>query len=399
MKTRVGTITLIGSGELSEAMSWLYRRILSKLDRDVNAVMLDTPAGFELNVDEISAKAVEYFAQHLSVNLQVASFKNRERASALEVEEALRKLLRANIIFAGPGSPSYAIRNWRRTAVWDTLVNRLLEGGHVVLASAAAITAGSHALPVYEIYKVGEDPDWIQGLNLLARFGLSLAVIPHWNNTEGGSFDTRFCFMGAPRWDKLEAKLGYGTVILGLDEYTACIVDPDTQQCEVMGAGQVTVRCDGREWQYPSGTSFGFDRLRAADIEAGARPAGEPGSQVEVPAKPPVETQGAAADATRYLHQLANALVEAHEGEVQRDLIEHAHDTMHELSAEWSEADHFMLEEDVTPFVEVLIEVRSKLRASRQYALADIVRQRLAQLGITLEDAPNGTRWKMGSHT
>lgn len=399
MKTRMGTIALIGSGELSEPMGRVYRKILSKIDRDVNAVMLDTPAGFELNVDEISAKAVEYFSQHLSVDLQVASFKNKEHASALEVEEALRKLLLANIIFAGPGSPSYGIRNWRGTAIWDTLVNRLSEGAHLVLASAAAIAAGGYALPVYEIYKVGEDPDWIEGLNLLARFGLELAVVPHWNNAEGGTFDTRFCFMGAPRWEMLESRLGFGAVVFGIDENTACIFDPGTRRCEVMGAGQVTVRYEGREWQYPSGTSFGFDRLRAAELESGAPPAGGLQSQAPAPAALETETGGPTADATRYLHQLANALVEAHEDEVQRDLIQQAHGAMHELSAEWGELDHVVLEQDITPFVEAMIELRSKMRASSQYSLADEVRQRLARLGITLEDTPNGTRWRVSSQT
>jgi cysteinyl-tRNA synthetase len=45
------------------------------------------------------------------------------------------------------------------------------------------------------------------------------------------------------------------------------------------------------------------------------------------------------------------------------------------------------------PFIELLIEVRAELRAARQWALADRVRDRLAALGIELTDSPDGTTW------
>ncbi|NTU84941.1 MAG: cysteine--tRNA ligase [Chloroflexales bacterium] len=50
---------------------------------------------------------------------------------------------------------------------------------------------------------------------------------------------------------------------------------------------------------------------------------------------------------------------------------------------------------DIAPFVELLIEVRAELRKARQFALADMVRGRLSSLGVTLEDGPQGTRWKI----
>ncbi|GAB4429877.1 MAG: cysteine--tRNA ligase [Chloroflexi bacterium OHK40] len=50
--------------------------------------------------------------------------------------------------------------------------------------------------------------------------------------------------------------------------------------------------------------------------------------------------------------------------------------------------------QEIEPLVELLIEVRAELRQARQFALADMVRDRLAGLGITLEDGPQGTRWK-----
>lgn len=46
------------------------------------------------------------------------------------------------------------------------------------------------------------------------------------------------------------------------------------------------------------------------------------------------------------------------------------------------------------PFVELLIDIRRELRAAKQFALADRIRDRLADLGIALEDTPQGTLWK-----
>lgn len=49
---------------------------------------------------------------------------------------------------------------------------------------------------------------------------------------------------------------------------------------------------------------------------------------------------------------------------------------------------------EAAPFIELLIELRAELRKAKQYQLADVVRTRLADLGVTLEDSAQGTRWK-----
>jgi cysteinyl-tRNA synthetase len=46
------------------------------------------------------------------------------------------------------------------------------------------------------------------------------------------------------------------------------------------------------------------------------------------------------------------------------------------------------------PLVELLIELRGRLRKEKNFALADEVRDRLAALGVVLEDRPDGTRWR-----
>lgn len=429
MNTSQATITLIGSGEFGDTMARVYRTILARLPADAHAVFLDTPAGFELNADAIADKARDYFAQRLNLELHTASFKNKQRASALDVETVLHQLRRADFIFAGPGSPGYTIRNWEQTALWDTLLNRFENDAHLVFASAAAIAVSAFALPVYEIYKAGQDPHWLDGMNLFAALGMNLAIVPHWNNAEGGTYDTRFCYMGESRFQELEKQLPGDTVVLGIDEYTACLFDLPAQECRVMGAGSVTLCCEGQQFVYAAGESFPFAQLHAGTLHvrtmnltggngSGDSPARslielahaldttmEPSAQRELIEQahtamhqftgdnvhPVPQT---ADETTRYLYQLARALDETNEPEQKRTLIDHAHDTMHELAADWMDESHTTVQENIAPYIETLISIRQQLRAAKQYALADEIRKRLTDLDIVLEDSSAGTTWR-----
>ena len=49
---------------------------------------------------------------------------------------------------------------------------------------------------------------------------------------------------------------------------------------------------------------------------------------------------------------------------------------------------------DATPYIELLIETRGALRAEKQFAIADRLRERLSELGVALEDTPRGTEWR-----
>jgi cysteinyl-tRNA synthetase len=49
---------------------------------------------------------------------------------------------------------------------------------------------------------------------------------------------------------------------------------------------------------------------------------------------------------------------------------------------------------DAAPFIELLISTRKELRQAKQFQLADGIRNKLSDLGITLEDAPQGTVWR-----
>ena len=168
----------------------------------------------------------------------------------------------ADWVFAGPGSPSYALAHWQAGPVAAGLRDRVLAGhGMTVLASAAAATAGQFTLPVYEIYKAGGAPRWLPGLDLLGTLGLKVAVIPHYDNAEGGRYDTRYCYLGERRLAVLERELPADAAVLGVDEHTAVLIDLWAKHIEIRGRGGVTVRRSGDSVVLPAGT-----RLSAADL-------------------------------------------------------------------------------------------------------------------------------------
>lgn len=49
---------------------------------------------------------------------------------------------------------------------------------------------------------------------------------------------------------------------------------------------------------------------------------------------------------------------------------------------------------EAVPFIDLLVEIRSRLRSEKQWALADEIRDRLEDLGVTIEDKPGGTSWR-----
>ena len=155
--------------------------------------------------------------------------------------ESVAPLLRSNYWSWGravrPMPPPSSPAVWR----WHTILARHRLGAALVLASAAAIAASAYALPVYEIYKVGEDLSWKPGLDLLGPYGRSVAIVPHWNNHDGGDeLDTTRGFMGQARFERLLALLPPDVDVVGIDEHTALMLDFAAGTAVAFGRGGVS---------------------------------------------------------------------------------------------------------------------------------------------------------------
>jgi cyanophycinase-like exopeptidase len=153
---------------------------------------------------------------------------------------------------------------WKESGI-DEALHRILNRGSMVFASAAAMGMGSYVMPVYEMYRAGHEPHWLEGINLLeAATGINAAIVAHYNNTQGGTHDTRFCFVGERRMKQLDVLLPHGVGVLGIDEHTGIAFDLDEKSVETFGKGEVTARVGGSEIKFPPKSSLHLDEFKSA---------------------------------------------------------------------------------------------------------------------------------------
>ena len=278
---KLGTVTLFGSGETSLTGGRVFEALARQSPQPPDIVILETPAGFEVNAGRVAGRIADFLAARLhNFHPRITQVAARAKDTPLSPDspEVIAPLYASNLIFLGPGSPTYAVRQLRDSLAWHALQARHRLGAHLVFASAAAIAAGAQALPVYEIYKAGEDLHWKPGLDFFAPFGLSLVIIPHWNNQDGGAeLDTSRCFMGQSRFETLLGMLPAGMSVLGIDEQTCVSIDLASGACGVAGLGGIHVLQGQQAQDFASGSQFPICTLGAyrplQDAAAGLLPA------------------------------------------------------------------------------------------------------------------------------
>jgi hypothetical protein len=360
----------------------------------LNAILLDTPFGFQPNADELVDRIITYFRQHVGREISLASLRHSGQATAPQLEQFLTRLDEANYVFAGPGSPTYALRHWRDTGVRERLVDKVAQGGCVAFASAAAIGLGAYALPVYEIYKVGDDPSWTAGLDVLGEVGVRCALIPHYNNREGGTHDTRFCYMGEERLRRLEAMLPEDVLILGVDEYTACIIDVVAQSVTVRGRGGVTVRRRASERRWTQ-TTFPLSQLQNASYAPAAatpsrrEPSGGQGGLDRIDVGGLV---AAVLEMESVLQERIADIGATKERDRVRAEMRHLVVRLGDLARDGGRQE---AREYVAPLVDVLLSMRGEARREQRFNDADRLRSILADCGVEVQDTPSGTAWSL----
>ncbi len=240
-----GQIVLFGSGETLASSGKTHEYTAQQLGEPPRIAILETPAGFEPNSDRVAGKIGEFLARRLQnyqPEIQVVPARQRGTPFSPDEKAIVEPILRCNWLLLGPGSPSYAVRQLRDSLALHMIRARHHLGATLMLSSSATLAFSAYAMPVYEIYKVGEDLHWKPGLDYFGQFGLSLIVVPHWNNRDGGEeLDTSHCYMGRVRFERLRQLLPAGQTILGIDEHTALVMDLGRGECRVMGAGRVTI--------------------------------------------------------------------------------------------------------------------------------------------------------------
>jgi subtilisin family serine protease len=336
----LGKIAFLGSGETSLAGGRIFERLVKDLPTSPQIAILETTAGFELNSDLVAGKVGDYLAtrlQNYKPEIHIIPARKRGTDFSPDNPDILALLRTADLIFMGPGSPTYAVRQLKGSLAWDIIRARHRQGATLVFASAATIAVGAHALPVYEIFKVGEDVHVKDGLDLFKDYNLPISFIPHWNNAEGGAdVDTSRCFVGRERFDEWRAMLPTGQTIVGLDEHTGIIIDFQTGKCRVSGVSSVTLITPNETEIYPAGEEFELNELGKLEI--------------------PENEENISEAALEFLSQ-------APEPEV----------------------------EDAPPKeVLALADARQTARANKEWAASDRLRDEIADLGWEVRDTPDG---------
>lgn len=376
-----GRITLVGAGELMSAMSRVHRDVLSHVRGEPHPVFLDTTAGFESNADGIVQKALEYYKHYLQLDLKVAGYRHRDREPPARVAAAIAAIRDANVIFAGPGSPTYAVTHWRGTPVWDAVCQRFEEDADLLFASAASIALGRYAMPVYEIFKVGADPYWAEGLDLFGRLGLNLAIVPHFDDTSGGdNFDSRYCYIGAERFDELQALLPADTTVVGIDAYTAVTFDHHAGTATVLGQSAITLIGDGESRRIAAGSTVPFEAFQSKS--RGVLRTFDPGRAIagyEFSDGPASGHTDAFGDLSSFAQSLTSLTAEQ-----RLELLSLLETVRRRAQPEAS------IEESL---LDLLVQLRTALRHQRQFELADRTRDALSALGVEIGDTPQGSSW------
>ena len=422
-------LAIMGSGETAPTMVTTHRKLTSLLPQPVQAVVLDTPYGFQENAPELASRAQDYFHTSINVEIEIAGLVRLHdthiAADPVQIERGLRRVANADYIFAGPGSPTYALRQWSGSPIASIIAGKLQTGGIITFASAAALTLGKATVPVYEVYKVGQDVERLDGLDILSSIGINAAVIPHYDNAEGGNHDTRFCYLGEKRLELFETMLDNDTYVLGVDEHTGLIIDIDTQEATVVGNGGVTLRLQSQSFVYPTGSVLPLSLLQdpfqlldpgASTTSGNAVRASSTETQVHDAQTNSVsssleqslqhtsqEFEQAMKDrnaegAVRAALALEQAMVDWKADTLQGDVSDRCRATLRSMMSQLGDAAVSGVRdprEVVSPYIEAMLAVRAIVRAEKRFDLSDIIRDAFASLNIEVRDTPQGAEWSL----
>jgi cysteinyl-tRNA synthetase len=97
------------------------------------------------------------------------------------------------------------------------------------------------------------------------------------------------------------------------------------------------------------------------------------------------------------LFELVRATNTARDGGANQFQLKHAQDTLREFANVFGlRLSEKTGSEGADKFINLLVEVRSEVRKQKLWPLSDLIRDRLKDLGVTIEDNKEGTQWRWG---
>jgi hypothetical protein len=225
----------------------------------------------------------------------------------------------------------------------------------------------------------------------------------------------------------MEAELPEESFILGVDEHTAVLLDLDEGSVSVLGNGVLTIRRQGRSVTRPAGSTLDLATLGslAGSGSDASNASGATGAQTAAPAG--VETAGptpagdpvavslsaeadrldaafGAALAARDADGCVSALLEMEQvmvdwsADTDVEEGEHARAILRAMAVrlgQLAEAGARDPREVLAPYVDTLVELRTRARAGRDWSTSDWIRDRLGAAGVEVRDTPDGATWHL----
>ena len=265
-----------------------------------------------------------------------------------------------------------------------------------------------------------------------------MAVVPHFDNAEGGTHDTRYSYLGEERLQVLEAQLPLEGWVLGVDEHTVCIFDFDAGTVSISGLGAATVRRHGTSAIVASGRTLSIVELvelagslpaspgGSAAVSEAAEPAGSPLPVLGRAESSPAGSGGTPATAdvagspllaeARRLTTVFDTAVAGRDADGATEAVLEMEATLHAWSADTFQSDELdraraalrrMIvrlgelaapglrdpRDVLAPWVDALLVERAEARQSGRFADGDRIRRRLEECGVEVRDTPAGTDW------
>ena len=245
-----------------------------------------------------------------------------------------------------------------------------------------------------------------------------MAVIPHYDNAEGGTHDTRFCYLGERRLALMEASLPADAAVLGVDEHTALVLDLVAGTAEVTGRGCVTVRRAGTSVAFEAPALLSLDQLRETARTGGGGVARIMTATWRDGQSRPETGLAPLPDLVHQAEQEFDRALALRDGmtvvqiilDLESAVTAWATDTEEDQGTEQARAVLRSLiarlgtvvtaglsdpAERLAPGVGPLLALREDLRAEGRYPDADTIRAALTAGGIRISDSAGGTSWSL----
>ena len=208
-----GPLALVGSGEFLAAMRDVDARLLDGRTRRVAVIpTAAAPEGEAVTRRWFDLAHVHY--RDLEAEVVEVDVRTREDAEDPRWEEALDDV---GLIYLSGGNPMFLAATLHQTPLWHAITTAWTEGAALAGCSAGAMVFGER-IPALPWRRHDESS---HGLDLLA----ATAVLPHFD-----AFVRRFGRLSRFSVD------GHVDHLLGIDEDTALVHDPDTDRWRVEGA-------------------------------------------------------------------------------------------------------------------------------------------------------------------